>query len=311
MDHAQSEAETFLRQRYGPSTHSLVPLRSGEWSSAFAFVTDDARFVARFADSRDDFDKDALVWRLAGGALAVPRVVEVGEIGEAGDTGGFFAVATFVEGSPLDDLTGPEMRDYLPALLATLSAMRAVDISAYPGFGPFDGAGRAPFASWRECLLDAATRAFPTNRIFGWRPQLEAMSGAAQAFDAAYARLVDLAPTLPDERHLLHGDLLNRNVLVHQGRVSVIDWGNALFGDPVYDIAWLHFWAPWYPQWRGIDFAGEAKTAAARAGRPLAQFEDRLRASSLYIGLDGFAYCAFRGREQDVHDIARRTLEFA
>ena len=49
------------------------------------------------------------------------------------------------------------------------------------------------------------------------------------------------------ERHLIHSDLLNYNVLVADGRISaVIDWGCAMYGDFLYDLAWFEFWAPWY-----------------------------------------------------------------
>ena len=57
-------------------------------------------------------------------------------------------------------------------------------------------------------------------------------------FDAGCDRLATLAPRLGDHAGIVHSDLLNRNVLVHGGRMSgVIEWGNALYGDPLYDIA--------------------------------------------------------------------------
>ena len=41
-------------------------------------------------------------------------------------------------------------------------------------------------------------------------------------------------------RHVIHGDLLNRNILVDGERINaVLDWGNALYGDHLYDAAWL------------------------------------------------------------------------
>lgn len=58
-----------------------------------------------------------------------------------------------------------------------------------------------------------------------------------------YARLRELAQALPGERHTIHGDLLNRNVLVADLKITaVIDKGNALYGDWLYDVAWLIFW---------------------------------------------------------------------
>lgn len=47
---------------------------------------------------------------------------------------------------------------------------------------------------------------------------------------------------------LLHGDLGSHNVFAANGRISaLIDWEDALAGDPVYDIA---FWATFHPERR-------------------------------------------------------------
>jgi hygromycin-B 4-O-kinase len=67
----------------------------------------------------------------------------------------------------------------------------------------------------------------------------------ARPFDAAVARLKDMVASCPEERHLIHSDLLHYNVLVAGDQISaVFDWGCALYGDLLYDVAWLTFWAP-------------------------------------------------------------------
>jgi len=39
-------------------------------------------------------------------------------------------------------------------------------------------------------------------------------------FDQGYARLRELAEGLADERHVIHGDLVNRNVLVQDSQIA-------------------------------------------------------------------------------------------
>jgi thiamine kinase-like enzyme len=40
--------------------------------------------------------------------------------------------------------------------------------------------------------------------------------------------------------HLVHSDLLHYNVLVAADRVTaVLDWGSSLYGDFLFDLAWL------------------------------------------------------------------------
>jgi hygromycin-B 4-O-kinase len=70
----------------------------------------------------------------------------------------------------------------------------------------------------------------------------------------------ELVESCPEERHLVHDDLINRNVLVDGDRLSaVLDYGSSIYGDFLYDLAKLVFYRPWYAKWRRIDFAGEAR----------------------------------------------------
>ncbi len=114
------------------------------------------------------------------------------------------------------------------------------------------------------------------------------------------------------ERHLIHSDLLNYNVLVADGRISaVIDWGCAMYGDFLYDLAWFEFWAPWYAAWRGIDFRREAARHYASIGLDVPRFEERLTGCQIHIGLAAQAYNAFKERWDALEETARRTLEVA
>ena len=146
-------------------------------------------------------------------------------------------------------------------------------------------------------------------------------TGAAP-FDRAYARLAELVSGLEVPRHLIHGDLLNRNVLVTvpargddppeppaRLRISaVLDWGNAMYGDPLYDAAWLIYWWRWYPQWQCIDISAELRDHWVRRGGPPADLDRRLTACLLHIGLDAMSYNAFRGRWDD---LARNAAQLA
>ena len=121
-----------------------------------------------------------------------------------------------------------------------------------------------------------------------------------------YARLRALAQGLPGGRHIIHGDLLNRNVLVADSKITaVIDWGNALYGDWLYDAAWLIFWWPWFPRWRGIDITAELKRHWEHNGGLPPDLRRRLHACLLHIGLDAMAYNAYRGPAR--HDDLART----
>lgn len=122
----------------------------------------------------------------------------------------------------------------------------------------------------------------------------------------------ELVESCPEERHLIHDDLINFNVLVDGDRLSaVLDWGSSMHGDFVYDLAKLVFYRPWYARWTRIDFAGEALAHYAHIGLEVPQFAERLGCYALRIGLDGMAYNAFRKRRDELIRTARRTLEIA
>ena len=129
-------------------------------------------------------------------------------------------------------------------------------------------------------------------------------------FEEAYRRLRALADYAPEERHLIHSDLLHYNVLVEaDGVTGVLDWGCAMYGDLLYDLAWLCFWQPWYPAWRRIDFRAEATRHYTAIGLDVPDFEERLRCCQIHIGLAGQAYMAYAGNWTDLRDTAQHTLD--
>lgn len=305
MEH--SEVEAFLASRLGGGVAGVTRLHGGEWSTAYAFTHRGNPLVARFSRVDEDFAKDRVAADFAAPGLPVPRVTEIGEAFD-----GYFAISERAAGRPLDSLSGAELRATFPSLLDALDVIRRTDLRGASGFGRWAASGDAPFASWSSFLLAVEHGPAPISRISGWRERLAASPTRTGPFDRAYERLQHLAGRLPDVRHLVHADLLNGNVLVSGATVSaVLDWGNALYGDFLYDVAWFELWSPWCPAWHGIDFAAEAQRHFGARGIDVPHFEARMTACLIQIGLDGQAYSAFKERWDDVEETARRTLKFA
>jgi len=296
------QAQEFLAARRRGTVSGVTPLGKGAWSRAFAFEEAGHSYVVRFGAYNEDFEKDRLAARYASTELPIPQIIEIGEA-----LGGYYAVAERVTGSYLDDVDGTQMLMLLPALFRAFDAMRQADLSTTSGYGGWNSAGNAPFASWRATLLDVANDR-PTDRVHGWRERMASVIDIG-LFDEAYARLQVLAERVPDDRHLIHSDLLHWNVLVDGSHITgVLDWGCGLYGDMLYDLAWFCFWQPWYPAWRGIDFRGEALKHYAAVGLDVPMFDERLLACELHIALGGMAYQAFAGHWDDLQSTAERTL---
>jgi len=297
------EAAAFLRTRIGPEIGEVTKLGQGAWSTAYAFQHDAHEYIARFGKHVDDFERDRIAASHATPDLPIPKVIEIGEA-----AGAYYAVSERAFGGFIDHLDGPQMRALLPSLFAGLDAVRKADLSGTTGYGGWGADGNGMSASWRDELLGVAIDR-PEFRGHGWREKMVESTVEAGMFDEAFAHLSVLAERAPTDRHLIHGDLLNFNVLVADGRLSaVFDWGCSRYGDFLYDIAWFAFWAPWYPAWEGIDFAQEALRHYAEIGLAVPNFEDRMRCCQIHIGLDNQAYCASIGRWDQFEETGRRTL---
>ncbi len=300
----EAEARVFLQERFGAGAR-IALMRPGEWSAVYS-VTADADLVARFSPYDEDFEKDAYAARYRSPTLPIPPIIEWGAA-----PGGFYAVAERVPGEHIEGLDETGMRRVLPSLFAALDAMRAIDLSGASGFGGWRANGTTTHATWRAKLLGVAlepgTRGAPSSREL-----LEASPTGLGPFEEGCARLRQLADHCPEERHLIHDDLINRNLLVKGERISgVLDWGSSQYGDFLYDLAKLHFYQPWYAAWRNIDFAAEARAHYQAIGLAVPHFAERLLCYALRIGLADMAYSAFRKRWDEVAMKAERTLELA
>jgi hygromycin-B 4-O-kinase len=304
-----ARVEAFVRERFGPGAGNVLAFDQGEWSKAFAYTIDGEDRVIRFSALDEDFAKDRFAGRWRSPALPIPRVLELAPAPT--DLGGYVAVSERLYGGFIDDLDEAGMRALLPSLFAVLDAARTADLGGTSGYGVWGADGHASHTSWPAFLLDV-NNDDQTNRIAGWRAALEASAVGAAPFDEAYKQLQALAPLCSDDRHLIHSDLLHFNVLVADHRITgLLDWGCALYGDFLYDVAWFTFWAPWFPEWRGIDFRQEAAHHFESIGVAVPDFAERLRAYELHIGLGGMTYQAYKGFRSDLAWTARQTLELA
>jgi hygromycin-B 4-O-kinase len=293
----------FLEERFGPAVRITV-MRPGEWSVVYSVLTVDADLVARFGVYDEDFEKDAFAARYSSKTLPVPPILEWGAA-----LGGFYAVAPRIHGEHIDGLDEARMRRVLPSLFAAMDAMREVDLSGSSGFGGWRADGGTSHQSWHAWLLgffnEPATRGAP-----GWRELLAYSPPSVAIFEESYARLVEMAEVCPEVRTLFHDDLINRNVLVDGDRIAaVLDWGTSKYGDFLFEIANLVFYRPWFPAWRNIDFAAEARAHYDAIGLAVPNFAERLACYTLRIALDGMAYSAFRERWNEVELRGRRALE--
>jgi hygromycin-B 4-O-kinase len=289
-----------LRSRLGPGLSDPQPLAAGAWSRAYALALDERQVVVRVGNHGDDYLKDAIAGtRFASPRVPVPAVIAFGEA-----AGLFYVVSERVHGSALDDLDAGQVRLLLPSLFGVLDEIRSFDVAGTTGFGIWRPDGTAPYPGWAQALLAMGD---DKPRLPGWRDALTASGIGMGPFEQGLGRLQQLVATLADVRELVHGDLLNRNVLVSRNAVAgVLDWGNSMYGDSLYDAAWLIFCWPLYPQWKSIDIRAHVRDHLCVGDQlSAASFDERIHIYEIHIALGAVAYCAFAGRWDEAEAFAR------
>ncbi len=136
-----SEIEQFLQEKYGSGIADVIQIGEGGWSLAFAFVLEGARYVIRWSDVADNFERDAVAARFTSDSLQVPPITEIGQ-----GMLRFFAISPFVGGTYLEALSAAELENMLPSLLKMLRALRAIDLSGTAGFGFWNKEGKGSHA---------------------------------------------------------------------------------------------------------------------------------------------------------------------
>ncbi len=301
-----SGAEAFLHEHFGADVQHIQELGRGEWSVAFAYRLAGHEYVARFGLFDEDFMKDRIIAKYGSKRLPIPRIGEIGQY-----QNGFFALSERAYGNFLDKLDEKAMRAVLPNLLATCDVIKEIELRNTRGFGLWDARGIAPHESWQEALLDVVNDR-PEKRIDGWRKSLEEVPGNLALFEQAAALFATKISLCPNERHLIHNDLLNRNVLVDTHRVTaLLDWGCSWYGDYLYDIAHLLYWWPWFTQWRNIDLLREIEQHYKKKKLDVQDFHERLWCYQMHIGLDSMAYHCYTKRWDNFEWSAKRTVEVA
>ncbi|MCW3100454.1 MAG: phosphotransferase [Chthonomonadaceae bacterium] len=296
------QIEAFLNAHFRGDVCDLAPIGKGDWSQAFSFQHEDGVLVARFGEYGEDYAKDQYASQFSHPDLPIPRVLEIGQA-----LGRHFCISERAYGSMLESLDADGMRRIVPAVYRMFDALRTADVSASSGFGGWNADGKASASSWKENLLAVDTEG---DRVHGWHTAMAESPIGTAPYNEALDYLKAHIHLCPEIRHLLHTDLLHFNVLVTDDRINaVVDWGNAQYGDFLYELAGFSFYSPWYPAMEMIDWAQEARRHFETIDVDVPYFEERLRCYEAHIGLDGMAYNAFTRDWKELADTADRVLE--
>jgi len=300
-------AESILRQNYpsaGP-IRTLTPLQGGEWSAAYRFCAEGRSFVIRLSHTPENFHRDGIAARWASPELPVPQIIRIGRYRDQ-----YYAISQFFSGEPFEKLSVPALEQTLDSFLSMMTALQSIRLDSAEGFGALTPEGRGAAGSWREALL-AVNSDRLDSLTHGWKKALAKIPAIERKYGRFYERLTELAPFCPEQKRLIHSDLLCQNLLADKHRISaVLDWGCAMIGDPAYDIAIFSFFEPWYPAFSRVNLIHKMRQSyLALSPDNHINFERRMAAYQIHLALGNIAYCIFSGGKHDYREHIDRLEE--
>ncbi|HWV19443.1 MAG TPA: phosphotransferase [Devosia sp.] len=259
------DAVAFLTSAFG-EIQDFHALSEGEESRAFGFTRDGEPLVLRVNISRHGFEMDRMARERFGPAgLPVPAIGLIAPLGPY-----HACVSERASGTTLQGLAADDAYRHGAAICQLLDQMGRCDMAWSAGYGPISPDGRGRYENWPDFLVSLMKK--------DW--SLLSSTQAAH-LSPLLKRIENEAKGAENVRGLIHGDFGSNNVLVAAGRVTgLIDWSEAMVGNPLYDLANIFFWRPW------LDcMEQQCRYIIEKEPGRLAQ-RDRIAALAIHIGLE-------------------------
>ena len=283
---------SFVKNNFDDSISNLEFINGGEMSQAFSFQTNRGNFVIRVNTSPRSFYKDEKAFeRFSDKGVPIPKIIKIGQI----DHVYYFAISEKAEGRHITDLTEEEYKKILPNLLKIMDTIHDLDIKETNGYGKWNLEGNGVYNTWKEFIL--AVNEFQNKEDLFKTSFLE-----SDIWEKVYSEVKKLSEFCPEERFLVHGDYGNNNAVSDGEKVTgVFDWADSLYGDYLYDIAWITFWSKKSDRIKEIEDYYEIKN--------IYNFKQRLLCYKLRIGLSSLRFYAYSNQKDKYDSIKKRILD--
>ncbi|REE88992.1 hygromycin-B 4-O-kinase [Paenibacillus taihuensis] len=259
----------------GAEFSAFERVSEGEDSQAFAVRIDDVGCIIRVNRSAKGFLKDNYCYRhFTSSELPIPEIIRIGDL----DDEFSYCISRRAPGITLQDVQSSELTAIAPSVMKVMEAMGSTSAAETSGYGSFDENGIGRFLSWRDYIVSISD-----PRCYDWEPLILHPNLVNERLSSYFEVIEAFAPRCPDVRRLVHGDFGSNNVLTDGGIITgVIDWSEAMLGDPLYDVANIFFWRTWLECMEAqASYIEERHPEITERGRA-----EALRCYQLRIGLD-------------------------
>lgn len=285
------EVDRFLSEKYAGKASRVSFIKGGEISQAFSFEIGSEGYIIRVnRHNSRGFEKDRYAYRnFHSSTLLIPEIVEIGKMGD-----NFFALSKKAQGSTIIDMPEREASAILPRFLEALDEIHSKDISSKEGYGLIDSDGKGSSKSWKAEVIGIANQ--------DWQKRFEDTFMEKELYDKLFAKLQELIAFCPEERSLVHGDYSFDNVLSNGIEITgVIDWAQSMYGDFLYDIAWISFWPS------SKDYSDRFAEHYQKKGGLPKNYRERVLCYQVWIALNSLGFYAY-SNQKDKYEWARGRI---
>lgn len=278
-----------IKNNFDISVNDIQFINGGEISQAFGFNTDKGNFVIRINKSDRAFYKDKYAFEnFSSDNIPIPEIIKIGKL----DDIFYFAISKKAEGKHITDLSEIEYKKVLPNLLKIMDDIHSVNVDNTIGFGKWNLEGKGEFNTWKEFIL--AVKRFPDKENLFEKSFLE-----RDIWNKIYENIENLSKFCEEGKYLVHGDYGNNNAVSDGEKITgVFDWAESMYGDFLYDIAWLTFWMTKKDRIKEIE----------DYYKDLPNFKERMLCYKLRIGLGSLSFYAYSNQIEKYNSIKQRTL---
>jgi hygromycin-B 4-O-kinase len=291
---------SFLKSNFSEFISNLEMIIGGEGSQAYSFEIGAEKYIIRINKHYSlGFKKDEYAYvNYSKKNIPIPKIYKIGKIDEQYN----FCISQRAEGKVLNSLSLDNLDKLNQELFRILDLIHAVDISNTEGYGKWNELGFGENKSWKERILSADEYAKTTEE----KPGLFDTTFLEKDFwDLVYGRMVELLKYCPEERYLVHGDYGFGNILFDGEKITaIIDWESSMYGDFLFDVAWLGIWS------QKVDYIKLYLEQSLKKGIEIKNFNERILCYKLYIGLRTLSFFAYSDQEDKYHKLKETISKF-
>jgi len=282
---AVNEVLEVLYGCFGEDIKKLEEVKGGNLKAVYFFNYDHKDYVIKFSIEDTEFKKESYLYKILNDKdVPMARIVKVGQYKNY-----FYSISTKITGEALISLNEKQAYEALPSLISNISKVHFADVSRTKGYGWLNEKGNGIYNSWSEYLHGF----FQKEQIGFWKDWYELFETSFldnKIFNELYNEMLRLSNYCEGRRHIVHGDFHFGNVISNENIITgIIDWGNVMYGDFIFDVATMHMQFPKY------NIVEVFKEHYKDNNILIPSFRERFLCCSLCKGLDALRFFAKLG----------------